>query len=346
MNTTVIIAVDIMGSDKGIKTLLKGLERSRRKSKDQIRYLVFGNAPEITSSLQKFEKLRNVCEVRHCEDVVSMEDKPSQIMRRGKSTSMYAAIEAVKNGEAQVAVSCGNTGALMALSMLILRKLPSINRPAIAVLWPSRSPKTGLNIMLDAGADIKADSEDLVQFAVMGASYARNGFDIEKPRVGLLNIGTEAHKGHPELQEAKERIESLSQNMEIDFLGFVEGNDLTQDKVDVIVTDGFTGNVALKTGEGVARFINDSTKLAFMHNWLSRIGATFAFTALQRLRKKLDPRRSNGGVFLGLNGTVIKSHGSSDYIAMSSAIKLAYILAQNDFHSKVTNRLAKVLSQR
>ena len=330
-----------MGADKGVRTVLKGLSRSLDKN-NQLSFLIFGREDEIRAAIKRFKKLASRSKIVHCEDVVAMDDKPAQIMRRGKSTSMYGAISAVKSGDAQVAVSCGNTGALMALSMLILRKAPKINRPAIAVLWPSRS-KAGVNIMLDGGADIKADAEDYLHYTIMGASYARNAFDLPKPRVGLLNVGTEEHKGRAELQEANEKIHAAADKIEIEYKGFVEGGDLVGNTVDVIVTDGFTGNVALKTGEGTAKLISDNMKAAFKHSFLSKIGAMFSYSSLNRLRKNMDPRRFNGGVFLGLNGTVIKSHGSSDAVAMSSAVKLAFRLAQNDFHNRVSKRLNATL---
>lgn len=330
-----------MGADQGSKTLFKGLSRSLEEN-SELQFLIFGREDELQASLKKSKELQACSKIIHCDDVVSMDDKPSQVMRRGKSTSMFAAVQAVKDGEAQVAVSCGNTGALMALSMLILRKSPAINRPAIAVLWPSRS-KAGVNIMLDAGADIRADAQDYLHYAIMGATYARNAFNLPRPRVGILNVGTEEHKGRIELQEANEKIIEIADKLEIDYKGFVEGGDLVGDVVDVILTDGFTGNVALKTGEGAAKLIRDHMKAAFSHSILSRIGTMFAYTSLKRLQQKIDPRRFNGGVFLGLNGTVIKSHGSSDAVAFSSAVNLAYQLAKTDFHTRVSKRLNSAL---
>lgn len=252
---------------------------------------------------------------------------------------MWSCIESVKQGEATVAVSCGNTGALMALSMIRLRKLPGVNRPAIACLWPSRNPG-GFNVMLDVGADIKADAEDLLQYATMGASYARNGLNLEKPRVGLLNVGTEEHKGRAELKLAHDQIAAAARAGGFHFVGFVEGADIPGDKVDVIVTDGFTGNIALKTGEGTAKLIADFLKEAFNATFLSKIAALLAMTSLKRLQKRIDPRRVNGGVFLGLNGTVVKSHGSADATGVSAAIKLAFQLAESGFQERLAARVA------
>lgn len=252
---------------------------------------------------------------------------------------MWSAIESVRNGEATVCVSCGNTGALMLLSVVRLRKLPGIYRPAIGVLWPSKNPQ-GFNIMLDGGADIRADAKDLMQYALMGVSYARNGFDLPRPRVGLLNVGTEEHKGRTELREAFDLISANAKRADFEFVGFVEGRDLPGTVCDVIVTDGFTGNVALKTGEGVANLISDLLKEAFKFSPLSRIASLLALTSLRRLKKRIDPRRANGGVFLGLNGTVVKSHGSADAMGVSSAVKLAFQLAQSGFTEKLAARVA------
>jgi glycerol-3-phosphate acyltransferase PlsX len=268
-----------------------------------------------------------------------MDDKPSQVLRHGKNTSMWSALESVRSGDATVAVSCGNTGALMALSMIRLRKLPGVNRPAIAILWPSANPQ-GFNVMLDVGADIRADAQDLLQYALMGTSYARNALDLSRPRVGLLNVGTEEHKGRAELREAHDLIESHAEEGAYDFVGFVEGGDIPGKRCDVIVTDGFTGNVALKTGEGTASLIGALLKEAFAYSPLSRVASLLALTSLSRLKKRIDPRRVNGGVFLGLNGTVVKSHGSADATGISAAVKLAFQLARSGFGDRLAARVA------
>lgn len=226
----------------------------------------------------------------------------------------------------------------MAVSMLLLRKAPGVHRPAIAILWPSHNP-SGFNIMLDVGADIRAEAQDLVTYAVMGAAYARHGLDVKQPRVGLLNVGTEAHKGREALHDAAERLEERT-GSGFEYIGFVEGGDMPSDRVDVIVTDGFTGNVAIKTAEGTASLIRGFLKQAFEHSPLSRIGALFALTSLRRLSKRIDPRRVNGGVFLGLNGTVIKSHGAADATGVSAAIKLAFQLAEGGFDERLAAQVA------
>ena len=258
---------------------------------------------------------------------------------------MWSAIDAVKTGEAEVCISCGNTGALMALSMVRLKKLEGVNRPAIACLWPSRNPG-GFNVMLDVGADIRADEHDLLQYALMGTSYARNGLGLSRPRVGLLNVGTEEHKGRAELKVAHDIIAEAAPAASFDFVGFVEGGDIPSAQVDVIVTDGFTGNIALKTGEGTATLIREFLSQAFKATPLSRIAAILALTSLRRLQKRIDPRRVNGGVFLGLNGTVIKSHGAADSTGAAAAIKLAFDLAQSGFAERLAARVASAAAAR
>lgn len=332
-----IISVDAMGGDKGPTAVVAGLELSARKNPD-IGFILHGPEAELRPLVDR-QNLGARCEIRDAPEVVRMDDKPSQVLRSGQNTSMWSAIEAVKNGEAEVCVSCGNTGALMILSVMRLRKLPGVDRPAIACLWPSRNA-SGFNVMLDVGADIKADEHDLLRYALMGMSYARNGLGLERPRVGVLNLGTEEHKGRAELKEAHDLIAAAAPGGDFEFVGFVEGGDIPSDRVDVIVTDGFTGNVALKTGEGTASLIRDFLREAFAATPLSRIAALLALTSLRRLSKRIDPRRVNGGVFLGLNGTVVKSHGSADATGVSAAIKLAFTLARSGFNTRLAARVA------
>ncbi|MGB1389564.1 MAG: phosphate acyltransferase PlsX [Paracoccaceae bacterium] len=334
----IVISVDAMGGDAGPAAVVAGIYKSARKNPD-IGFILHGPEAELQRLVGRRKTLGDRVEIRDAPGIVSMEDKPSHVMRHGEGTSMWSALESVRNGEATVAVSCGNTGALMALSMIRLRRLPGVNRPAIAVLWPSRNPQ-GFNVMLDVGADIRADATDLLQYAMMGASYARNGMGLQRPRVGLLNVGTEQHKGRPELREAHELISAQSDTANFDYVGFVEGSDIPGDTADVIVTDGFTGNVAIKTGEGTASLIGELLREAFRYSPLSRLASVLAITSLQRLRKRIDPRRVNGGVFLGLNGTVVKSHGGADATGVSAAVKLAFQLAQTGFTKKLALRVA------
>ena len=332
----VVISVDAMGGDTGPASVVHGLAKSCTKNPD-IAFILHGPQEELSRLVQR-RRIAERCVIRDAAGVVTMDEKPSHVMRHGRGTSMWSTIEAVRNKEARVAVSCGNTGALMALSMVRLKKIAGVNRPAIACLWPSRGAH-GHAVMLDVGADIRADASDLLQYALMGVSYARNGLDIPLPKVGLLNVGTEDHKGRPELRLAAELIGDTAEESGFDFVGFVEGGDIPSGKVDVVVTDGFTGNVALKTAEGTASLIKDFLREAFQYSPLSRFASLLAITSLSRLGKRIDPRRVNGGVFLGLNGTVVKSHGSADATGVAAAIKLAFQLSQSDITDRLAARL-------
>ncbi|KMW56835.1 Phosphate:acyl-ACP acyltransferase PlsX [Candidatus Rhodobacter oscarellae] len=337
---TIVISVDAMGGDLGPAAVVAGCAVSAQRN-PRIAFILHGDAAELERQVARKKHLTGRCEIRGTDSVVTMDAKPSYVMRHGKGTSMWSAIDSVRNGEAEVAISCGNTGALMAVSMIRLRKLEGINRPAIACLWPSRNAD-GFNVMLDVGADIRADEDDLLQYALMGTSYARNGLGLVRPRIGLLNVGTEEHKGRAELKVANELIAAAAPAGEFDYVGFVEGGDIPSDRVDVIVTDGFTGNIALKTAEGTAGLIREFLRSAFAATPLSRIAAMMAFTSLRRLSKRIDPRRVNGGVFLGLNGTVVKSHGSADATGIAAAIKLSVNLAESKFSERLAARVASV----
>lgn len=335
----VVISVDAMGGDRGPSAVVGGLVRAAASTSD-VGFILHGDESVLRPLVGKRPELAGRCDIRHAPRTVTMNDKPSQVMRHGEGTSMWSCIDSVRSGEATAAVSCGNTGALMALSMIRLRKLPGVNRPAIACLWPSRNPG-GFNLMLDVGADVKADADDFLQYAAMGASYARNGLGLERPRVGLLNVGTEEHKGRAELKLAHDRMAAASEAGGYEFVGFVEGGDIPSTRVDVIVTDGFTGNIALKTGEGTAKLISDFLKEAFNAGWLSRFAALLALNSLKRLQRRIDPRRVNGGVFLGLNGTVVKSHGAADETGTAAAIMLAVRLARSGFQERLAARVAQ-----
>ena len=333
-----VISVDAMGGDRGPAAVVAGLAISAAKY-PTVSFILHGDQVILARLLDKQPGLSGRVTVVHADRVVTMNDKPSQVMRNGMGTSMWSTIEAVKSGDAQAAVSCGNTGALMAVSMLRLRKIAGVNRPAIACLWPSRNPG-GFNVMLDVGAGVEAEAEDLLQFAAMGASYARNGLALPRPRVGLLNVGTEEHKGRAELKLAHARMTDAADAGGFDFVGFIEGGDIPSNRVDVIVTDGFTGNIALKTGEGTAKLIAELLREVFSASLLSKLAALLALGPLKRLQQRIDPRRVNGGVFLGLNGTVVKSHGSADETGVAAAIGLAIQLARTGFVERLAARIA------
>ncbi len=267
-----------------------------------------------------------------------MDDKPTQVMRRGRKTSMWAAIEAVKNGEVSAAVSSGNTGALMAVSVLQLRMIEGVDRPAITALWPNI--RGGKGVVLDVGANVEATAEQLVQFAIMGEAYFRALTGKNKPKVGLLNVGAEELKGHELIRTAATTLKNS--DPEMDFHGFVEGDDLAKGTVDVIVTDGFTGNIALKSAEGTARMVGGWVKEALTGSFLSKLGAVFMMGSLRSLKARMDPSTSNGAPLPGLNGLVLKSHGGADAAGVASALLIAENLAEHPFQDEIKATVAKV----
>ncbi len=297
----------------------------------QIRFILFGNEQALLPLIARHPALVGRYELRHTDEVVAADDKPSQIVRRGRNTSMWKAIAAVKDAEAAVTISAGNTGALMAMSVLQLRTMEGIYRPAIASTWPGPLHQ---KVFLDLGANLDCDADSLVQYAVMGAAFAREILNIARPRVGLLNVGEEEQKGHEYVRMAAHRLR-LTPPDGMNFIGFVEGTDLSADTADVIVTDGFTGNVALKTGEGTARMLFEELGRAMRGSLLSKLGYLFARRAFRVLRDKFDPRLLNGGMFLGLNGLVIKSHGGSDGVGFAHAIKTGIEMARGNLTGRI-----------
>ena len=334
MNRSLTIALDAMGGDNGAEVVVPGANEALMRHPD-IRFRLFGDAAIVEPLLEAYPKVRDACEFIHTDVAVAMDDKPSQALRSGRNTSsMWKCIYAVREGEADVAVSAGNTGALMAMAKVILKTMQNIERPAIAAIWPTLR---GESIVLDVGATIGVDSGQLVEFAVMGEAMARAVFGVKEPSVGLLNIGVEEVKGLGEVKEAGRLLREAS--LPIKYYGFVEGDDLGKGTVDVVVTEGFSGNIALKTAEGTAKQIAEYLKRAMRRSIMSRIGYLFARGAFQVLREKMDPRASNGGVFLGLNGIVIKSHGGTDAMGFASAIDLAVDMARNGLVSKIATDL-------
>ncbi len=332
-----ILSVDAMGGDLGPGVVVDGVGRALAEEA-ALQVLLHGDEAALEPHVARLGAAAGRVSIVHAPGTVSMGDKPSHVMRHGRDTSMWSTIGAIKDGRAEAAVSCGNTGALMALSMLQLRRMEGVSRPAIACLWPARG-KHGFATMLDVGADIRADAADLLTYAMMGATYFRNGFNEPRPRVGLLNVGTEDHKGRAEIRHAHELIGDCAEIGRYDYVGFIEGSDIPSGKADVIVTDGFTGNVALKTAEGTARLIGDFLREAMMAGPISKLGAFLARSAFAQLRQRTDPRRYNGGVFLGLNGTVVKSHGAADAAGVASALGLAAKLAHSGYRGRMAERL-------
>jgi glycerol-3-phosphate acyltransferase PlsX len=333
-----IIALDAMGGDLGPAVVVPGVARSVLRHPES-RYLLFGDRARIEPLVSRHPTLAGRCEIRHTDVYIAMDAKPSQALRQGRGkSSMWMAIDAVRAGEAHAAVSAGNTGALMAMARFILKTLPGISRPAIAAMWPTLR---GESVVLDVGATIGADAMQLVEFAVMGEAMARCLFGLEKPTIGLLNIGVEEIKGVEQVKEAARLLRELK--LPLEYAGFVEGDDIGKGAVDVVVTEGFSGNIALKAAEGTAKQVSTYLKMVLARTLVSRIGALLASGAFRALRDRLDPRKHNGGVFLGLNGVVVKSHGGTDDLGFATAIDVAIEIVRNDLVSKIRTDMDEVI---
>lgn len=332
---SVRISIDAMGGDHGPEVVLAGVAVAQARHPDA-RFILFGDEQRIKVALAGQPALAAVCRIVHTDVVVGMDDKPSQALRAGRyKSSMWRAIDAVKVGEADAAVSAGNTGALMAMAKVNLRTMPGIGRPAIAAIWPTLR---GESIVLDMGASIGATAQSLIEMAIMGAAMARTLFDIPRPTVGLLNVGVEEIKGVEEVKEAGRLLREGPQP-DLIYHGFVEGNDIGAGTVDVVVVEGFSGNIALKTAEGTAKQIASYLRAAMGRTWRARLGYLLARDAFRMLKEKMDPSRSNGGVFLGLNGVVIKSHGGANAEGFASAVDLGYDMVRHQLLTQIEKSL-------
>lgn len=339
MTKTYTIALDAMGGDFGPSVIIPAAANVAEKYND-LRFMIFGDQKLIQPILNSHTTLKNHSEIFHTDIAISSHDKPSVAVRNGKGSSMRMAIEAVKEGKAQGVVSAGNTGALMVLSKLILKSLPGIFRPAIASVMPTQKGKT---LMLDLGANLECDAEILTQFALLGAVYSRVVLGVAVPTVGLLNVGTEEMKGNDEIRSAAEILTNVK--FPGKYFGFIEGNDITKGTVDVVVTDGFTGNIALKTAEGVAKLTKHFLTEAFKSSPLAIMGYLLSMGAMKKMKDKVDPRKYNGGMFLGINGICVKSHGSSDELGTENAILVAADLIRNDFNAQVAKEIERLMGQ-
>jgi len=331
------IAIDAMGGDEGVRVMVEGAALARRRH-DRFKFLLVGDEERIKRALEKHPNLRDASEILHAQDVVAGDERPTQALRRAKTTSMGMAINAVKQGHAGAAVSAGNTGALMAMAKLSLRTMPGIDRPALAALLPTLGDNDV--VMLDLGANTDCDARNLVQFAIMGAAYSRIVTGLEAPRVRLLNIGTEDNKGTDHLQQAANRLRSAT-GLSLKFDGFIEANGLSRGDVDVVVTDGFSGNIALKAIEGTARFVADLLRRSFQSSLRSKFGFLVSRPATELLKHHLDSNNHNGAVFLGLNGVVVKSHGGATAIGVANAVAVTARLLE----ARITERIAADLSE-
>jgi glycerol-3-phosphate acyltransferase PlsX len=325
-----------MGGDRAPHIVVRGAELARVRY-PQAQFLMFGDEAKISPLLAKYEELAAVTTLRHSDGVILNEDKPSTALRGGRNSSMRHAIDAVSNGEASAVISAGNTGALMAIAKFVLKTLPGIDRPAICGFFPTARGKAA---MLDLGANIQCNAQNLVQFAVMGEVFARTVLSLERPSIGLLNVGVEDLKGVEEVREAATILRAI--DLPIEFKGFIEGTDIAAGTVDVVVTDGFTGNVALKTAEGIVRLYAGFLREAFRSDFLSKLGYWFAKRQIEKLRERIDPRQYNGAMLLGLNGIVVKSHGGADALSFANAIGVGVEMALHGFMEKMTQDFASL----
>ena len=333
------IAVDAMGGDEGVRVMIEGAALARRRH-DRFKFLLVGDEQRIKDALDAHPNLRSAAEILHAPDVVSGEERPTQALRRAKTTSMGLAINAVKSGDAGAAVSGGNTGALMAMAKLALRTMPGIDRPALSALLPTLGDSD--LVMLDLGANTECDARNLVQFAIMGAAYSRIVTGRDAPRVRLLNIGTEENKGTENLQVAAAQLKAAASDLAISFDGFAEADKLCRGDVDVVVSDGFSGNIALKAVEGTARFVADLLRRAFSNSLRSKFGFLVSKPATELLKHHLDPNNHNGAVFLGLNGVVVKSHGSASAVGVANAVAVTARLLEENLIERIAADLARL----
>ncbi len=334
----ITIALDCMGGDRAPQIVIEGADKAALLDAG-LYFLLFGNSNKIIPIIQNCRNLIDRYEIIHTEDFISSDEKPSNALRKGTNSSMRLAIDAVKDGRADVIVSAGNTGALMAIAKIVLRCLPSIDRPAIVTSIPNQKKKS--TVLLDMGANIECDADVLFQFAIMGQAFAHAARKIDKPTIGILNVGSEDLKGNDAVRGAAAKIrESFLKDS---FHGYVEGNDITKGTVDVVVTDGFCGNITLKAIEGTVKLMSGILKEAFTTSIWSKIGYVLASSAMNKATKTMDPRMHNGAMLIGLNGVVVKSHGSTDALGFSNAIKVATSLVDNKINEKITEELKSCL---
>jgi glycerol-3-phosphate acyltransferase PlsX len=340
MPASIVIAVDAMGGDQGPPLVVAGLAIAlERLAGRDVRFLLHGDEALIAAELSKHPTVAAASEVRHTASKIASDEKAAQALRRGKGSSLWNTVESVKTGEAAAAVSGGNTGALMAISKLLLRMTGGLERPALVASWPTIR---GVTVVLDVGANVTSDADQLMEFAIMGEAFhgAVHGKPGARASVGLLNVGSEDIKGHEEVREAHRLLREAG--LDIDYRGFVEGNDIAMGTVDVVVTDGFTGNVALKTAEGMARFFAMTLRAALTSTLLAKLGTLIASGALKTIRARLDPSSVNGGPLLGLNGVVVKSHGGADAKGFANAVKMAADLAASDYATQIAMNMEKL----
>lgn len=338
MTKSFTLSVDTLGSETKVNDILKGLNQSLLRNINY-KFLLYGNDKIIKKSIEKYKRLFSSSEIVHCDSFISMNDKPSEILRHKQLSSMYLAIKSVKDGHSDSVLSFGNTGALMSLSLLNIKTLDEIKRPAIASIWPNIK---GESIVLDLGANTKLDTRYLIDNAVLGSCLASILFKIEKPSIGLLNVGVEDNKGKDEIKAASDKLKALSENSMLKYYGYIEGNDISLGKTNVVVTDGFTGNISLKTAEGTAKLFQSHLKDAFKSSLLSKIGFFLSSIAMNSVNERLDPRVHNCGILMGLKALVIKCHGQSEHKGVSYASDIIYSLLENQVNEKIQDYINRI----
>jgi len=338
MNKKITIAIDAMGGENSPDKILKAVSLFNKKNilKDDYVLNLFGDEKLIKSKLNDAKISNNKIIITHTESVISDEDSPLTAIKNSKNTSMWNCIQSQINGNSDISLSAGNTGVLLVISRMILKMMNKVNKPALAGLWPNQK---GMNVVLDLGANIECSEDNLVDFAELGSALYKSIFPEDKPIVSLLNVGSEEIKGTDVLKNAFKRLSSLSSENNFKFNGYIEGNKIMSGDSNVIVTDGFTGNIALKTAEGTAKFITDNLKKSLTENFLSKLSLIFSYFSLNKFKKKLDPRKYNGAIFLGLNGPVVKSHGGIDYIGFYHSIDLCYKIVKGNLMLQIKKNL-------
>lgn len=338
MSKRLTLSLDAMGGDQAPRMVIEGIEIAADRL-PEVDYLLVGDERRLTPLLQRFPKAGARAKIVHTDEAVADEDKAATALRSGRNTSMRLAINAVADGRADAVISAGNTGALMAMAKFVLKMLPGIDRPAIVTYFPTQR---GASVMLDLGANVECDADNLVQFAVMGEVFARNVLGLKQPSIGLLNVGVEGFKGHDILRKASAILHESQ--LPIKFHGFVEGDDIGEGTVDVVVTDGFTGNVALKTAEGTARMVGHFLRATLTSSIVTKLGALLARGALNDFRTRMDPRRYNGAMLIGLNGICVKSHGSTDEQGFANAIGVAANLIAGRVNERIKEDLGRLIA--
>ncbi len=338
MEKKICIAIDAMGGENSPFKNIKGINLfyNKNKNKNDFLFNIFGDKEKISNELKKYSLPSEIYNIFHTSTVVADDETPLTAVKSSKNSSMWNAVNSQIKSESDISLSAGNTGVLLVISKMILKTINGVSKPALAALWPNTK---GMNVVLDLGANIECDDNNLIEFSEMGSALYKSLFPNDTPKVALLNIGSEEIKGTEIIKKAYTKLKDISSNGDFVFNGYIEGNKITEGESNIIITDGFTGNIALKTAEGTAKFITDSLKESLKENILSKFSLLFSYFSLKRFKEKLDPRKFNGAIFLGLNGPVVKSHGSTDAVGFYHSIDLCYNIVKGNLMNQIKNNL-------